>query len=294
VESAASLREGDRVEVRRIVLVSRIAGVLVAVALVTAAFWVHRRSPGSASAVFAYFTVLVGLAAFVALSTLARIGHAKVLERSLVEVRHLTRQLREMAERDSLTGLFNLRAFHELTEQELHLARLEHRSVSLIVADLDNFKLLNDSFGHQFGDMVLCETGKVFAAAGPQGAVAARLGGDEFAIMLPGSTREDAVTTVSRIDARLRRQRLEDSRPGRSAASASPRSRAMATVCRRSSPRPTAACTARNTDARPRRWRRLRVPRASCSCASAGPCAPNRRPSRSCMRWLPRREKSSV
>ncbi len=209
VESAASLREGDRVEVRRIVLVSRIAGVLVAVALVTAALWVHRSAPGSPSAVFAYFTVAVGLAAFVALLTLARIGHAKVLERSLAEVRHLTGQLREMAERDALTGLFNLRAFHELTEQELHLARLEHRSVSLIVADLDNFKLLNDSFGHQFGDMVLCETGKVFAAAGPQGAVAARLGGDEFAIMLPGSTREDAVTTANRIDARLRQQRLE-------------------------------------------------------------------------------------
>ncbi len=209
MESAATLPEGDRVEVRRIVLISRIAGVLVAAALVTAALYVHRRDPGSLSAVFAYFTVVVGLGAFVMLSTLARIGHARVLERSLNEVHDLTGQLRQMAERDPLTGLFNLRTFHELLEQEINLARLERTSLSLVVADLDNFKVLNDSFGHQFGDVVLCETAKVFEGAGPEHASAARLGGDEFALMLPGSTREDAVTLANRIETQLRMQRLD-------------------------------------------------------------------------------------
>ncbi|MBI5285345.1 MAG: diguanylate cyclase [Chloroflexi bacterium] len=214
MESAAALPEGDRVEVRRVVLISRIAGVLVAAALVMAALYVHRSDPGSVAAIFAYFTVVVGLGAFVTLSTLARIGHARVLERSLNEVHDLTGQLRQMAERDPLTGLFNLRTLHELLEQEINLARLERTSLSLVVADLDNFKMLNDSFGHQFGDVVLRETAKVFEGAGPDEAAAARLGGDEFAIMLPGATREAALVVANRIESKLRMQRLEGKTAG--------------------------------------------------------------------------------
>lgn len=209
MNSGAAIPEGDRVEVRRIVLISRAAGVIVAVTLGLAAYWVHRHDPRSAAALLSYVTVLIGLGAFVAISTLARIGHAKVIERSLQDVRNLTAQLREMAEQDPLTGLLNLRTFNELMEQEIDLARLQHGSASLVVADLDNFKLLNDSFGHQFGDKVLCETGRVFESAGPAGSAAARLGGDEFALLMPGVTREGAVAVANSIDARLRHQWLE-------------------------------------------------------------------------------------
>ncbi|TAK55777.1 MAG: diguanylate cyclase [Dehalococcoidia bacterium] len=204
MESGAILPEGDRGDIRRIVRISRVAGVLVALALGIAAYWVQRDDPLSARAAVAYLTVIVGLGAFVALSTLARVGHANVLERSLEQVRNLTGQLRQMAEEDPLTGLLNLRTFHALAEQEIDLARLERRSVSLIVADLDNFKVLNDSFGHQFGDMVLCETARVFAAAGPAGSSSARLGGDEFALLLAGLGREEAVGVANTIDAQLR------------------------------------------------------------------------------------------
>jgi len=209
MDSGAALPEGDRGDIRRIVLVSRIAGVSVALTLGIAAYWVHRAEPVSLSALFTYFTVVVGLGAFLALSTLARVGHAKVLERSLEEVRSLTGQLRQMAEQDPLTGLLNLRTFHALVEQEIDLARLERREVSLIVADLDNFKVLNDSFGHQFGDRVLRETAWEFAAAGPPGSCAARLGGDEFALMLAGHGRESAVGVANGIDLALRRHNVD-------------------------------------------------------------------------------------
>jgi len=163
----------------------------------------NRRAPAAGEAIFEYFIVAVGLTAFVTLATLSRIAHARVIERSLNEVGSLTEQLRDMAERDPLTGLFNLRVFHELATRAIEHARTEGGEVSLVVADLDNFKLLNDSYGHQFGDDVLRRTAAVFAAGGGEHAAVARLGGDEFAILLPGASREQAVAVAHQIERAL-------------------------------------------------------------------------------------------
>jgi len=200
VKPAATLPSDARSEVRRIVLVSRIAGALVAVALVIAGLYLNRRAPGSAPAVFGYLSVAVGMIAFMGISTLARMGHARVLERTIEEVGKLTEQLRELAERDPLTGLYNLRAFNEVLQAEVAAAVQDGVAVSLVVADLDNFKLLNDSFGHQFGDEVLRAASNVFEAEGGHRSVAARLGGDEFALLLPECDRAEAVTVSRNID----------------------------------------------------------------------------------------------
>jgi diguanylate cyclase (GGDEF)-like protein len=136
-----------------------------------------------------------------------------VIEKSLAEVQRLTEQLREIAETDALTGLSNLRAFQGRLEAEIDDASRDARPVSLIVADLDNFKLLNDAYGHQFGDRVLAETGHVFATFGGEMAVAARLGGDEFAVILPDKTREEALDVAHRIADALRTLRLSDEMP---------------------------------------------------------------------------------
>ena len=87
------------------VLLYRFAGVMVAASLVAGALAINRGHLGSTSAVYAYFTVVVGLGSFVLLSTLTRMGHARMLEDSIVEVRGLTEQLRDLAEKDPLTGL---------------------------------------------------------------------------------------------------------------------------------------------------------------------------------------------
>jgi diguanylate cyclase (GGDEF)-like protein len=84
--------------------------------------------------------------------------------------------------------------------------------LSLVVADLDNFKVLNDSFGHQFGDEVLRLAAHAFAS-GTDGACAARLGGDEFAVILRATSREEATAVAQRIDAALRGTTVDGRHP---------------------------------------------------------------------------------
>src|SRR3990172_8167737 len=141
MKPAQGLPEQARAEVRRIVIVSRAAGVAVAVALALASAYIHREDPDSLAAVGQLVTVAIGLLSFVTISTLSRVGHARILERSLSEVQDLTAQLQRIAETDPLTGLNNLRAFQEHLRRELDAARRTGVQVSLIVADLDNFKL---------------------------------------------------------------------------------------------------------------------------------------------------------
>ena len=198
-----TLSQSARQEVRRIVLISRVAGALVAAALAVGSMYIYWGDFHDLDFVFQCFTVVAGTVAFVSLSTISRIGHVGVLERSLQEVQSLSEQLRDMAERDSLTGLYNLRAFHEQVEEEIRAAARDAGAVSLIVADLDGFKTLNDAYGHQFGDEVLRATGTAFAAASGPGGAAARLGGDEFALLLPGARRDDAAVVAQSMEASL-------------------------------------------------------------------------------------------
>jgi diguanylate cyclase (GGDEF)-like protein len=213
VKSAATLPEESRREVRRVVLVSRLAGGIVIGALFALVLVINWGHMYTVQGFAGLATVVIGGFAFFALSTLARLGHTRVIEKSLSEVQRLTEQLREIAETDALTGLSNLRAFQARLEAEIAYAGQDTRPVSLIVADLDNFKLLNDAYGHQFGDRVLAETGRVFASAGGEVAVAARLGGDEFAVILPDHKRDDALAVAHRIAAAMRELRLNDEMP---------------------------------------------------------------------------------
>lgn len=201
--SAGTLSDEARRAVRRLVWVSRAAGVGVAGLLGLATIAINRNDLASMEAIAGYFTVLAGLAAFISISTITRLGHARIIERSLAEVKALSDKLRHLAERDSLTGLLNAGSFHAALEDAVARARAAGQSVSLIVADLDNFKVLNDSFGHQFGDVVLCEAAAVFASCGGEGAIAARQGGDEFALLLPGAERAKAVEIARAVEERL-------------------------------------------------------------------------------------------
>jgi diguanylate cyclase (GGDEF)-like protein len=188
-------------------------GALIAASLGTASLYIHRGSLGSLESIAQLATVAVGLASFVALSTIARIAHARALERSLDEVQELSGQLRSIAQTDPLTSLYNLRAFHARLGEEIDAAATRRLPVSLVVADLDNFKLLNDSFGHQYGDEVLRSTADVFAACGGAASAAARLGGDEFALVLPGSDRERALAVAASIEVALREIRIDERQP---------------------------------------------------------------------------------
>ena len=111
------------------------------------------------------------------------------------------RELRAMrlALTDPLTGLGNHRHFHDRLERELADSRAQDYPLSLCLVDIDDFKRINDRFGHPGGDKVLAQ----MATNLRQGGEAFRLGGDEFAILLPGRDEEGARIAAEAIVARI-------------------------------------------------------------------------------------------
>ena len=103
---------------------------------------------------------------------------------------------RHSALTDSLTGLLNRRGFEQLLDEGLADAHENRSALSLLVLDCDDFKEINDRAGHEFGDALLAEIGRVLPQVLPAGAGAARLGGDEFVVMFP-STEADEADSVS-------------------------------------------------------------------------------------------------
>lgn len=115
----------------------------------------------------------------------------------------LTNQLEELAAKDGLTGILNRRRLMELGQEEIDRSRRYARPVSLIIADLDHFKLVNDGYGHQTGDAVLVETARLFQRELRSMDILGRYGGEEFALILPETDSEQAAKTAERLRLRL-------------------------------------------------------------------------------------------
>jgi diguanylate cyclase (GGDEF)-like protein len=123
--------------------------------------------------------------------------------------RHQVR-LTGMVTTDALTGLANHRGFHEILESELELAGRTGRTVALVTMDLDNFKKVNDTYGHPYGDEVLKAVGKKLQAAIRTTDTAARVGGEEFALILPGADGELAYRIAERARSGVAKVSLTD------------------------------------------------------------------------------------
>lgn len=100
---------------------------------------------------------------------------------------------------DGLTQAFNRKHWEECLEKEFSRARRYQHDLALIMLDLDHFKLLNDTFGHQGGDMVLIETAKVVDKLLRMGDLFGRYGGEEFAVILPDTNLDGAEEVAERI-----------------------------------------------------------------------------------------------
>jgi diguanylate cyclase (GGDEF)-like protein len=110
-----------------------------------------------------------------------------------------TRDLQTLAAVDPLTGLYNRRQFESLARAELGRSQRYMRPCSFLMIDIDHFKQVNDTFGHEMGDWVLKTVATILATARREADVVARFGGEEFVIMLPETTPEAAAMVAERI-----------------------------------------------------------------------------------------------
>lgn len=117
---------------------------------------------------------------------------------------------------DSITGLLNRPYLDSRLHQEIERAKRDGHSLSVLLADIDDFKAINDTWGHQVGDAVLQSVGAVIRSAVRVFDVCARYGGDEFAIVMPNSDRASALAGAERIRRRLleRRDAADAKLPG--------------------------------------------------------------------------------
>ena len=125
-----------------------------------------------------------------------RFGDAAALALDNAQVRA---RLEHQAMTDSLTGLYNHRAFHERLRQALATASRSHESVSVLMLDIDDFKRVNDIYGHGAGDEILRGLAKTLEDSVRASDVVYRLGGEEFAIVITSGTPENAEQLARRV-----------------------------------------------------------------------------------------------
>jgi diguanylate cyclase (GGDEF)-like protein len=100
---------------------------------------------------------------------------------------------------DGLTGLFNSRHFYKNLDLEISRTKRYGSSFSLMLFDIDNFKKLNDTYGHQAGDEVLQELARILTSVSRETDIVVRYGGEEFVIILPNTLEEEAIALATRI-----------------------------------------------------------------------------------------------
>ncbi len=122
-------------------------------------------------------------------------------DQAIVALRNarLLAQARQQAERDPVTGLYNHRAAHVRLEATLATAIKEDSPVGLLALDMDDFKLINDTYGHPTGDMALRHVALLLDRCARDSDIAARLGGDEFLLILPGASHAHSVDVAERL-----------------------------------------------------------------------------------------------
>jgi diguanylate cyclase (GGDEF)-like protein len=128
-------------------------------------------------------------------------GNTKMLKsiRDITEERRMQEKLKYLATTDSLSGLYNRAEFMNLARNEFTLAKKNNVELSLLIMDLDNFKTINDTFGHAAGDEIIREMGNIIKASFRKTDIPGRIGGEEFAVVLKNSSLEEAKIVAEKV-----------------------------------------------------------------------------------------------
>lgn len=136
-------------------------------------------------------------------NTLIRLSFFVITVFLLSTLRRALERERELARTDYLTGAVNSRLFYDLVQMEIDRFQRYKHPFTLAYIDLDNFKTVNDQFGHSMGDQVLRTVGSSTKKHLRKTDVVARLGGDEFALLLPETNQESARVAISKLQGDL-------------------------------------------------------------------------------------------
>ena len=150
------------------------------------------------------------LLAGVAVDVTDEVARKAELEHYHHELEEANEQLRKLAVTDVLTGLRNRRAFEERLVMEFSMARRRKRELAVLLMDVDNFKQINDRYGHVAGDQVLRQMGELLRTTVRLPDLPARYGGEEFVVLLPESGEESALGLARRIMDRVAAEQWEN------------------------------------------------------------------------------------
>ena len=132
-----------------------------------------------------FIFIIISFAVIYKQIALHRINQKLIKNKHELEVANL--ELKELAEKDALTKLYNRRFFINIANNIILLEKREKRESSLLMFDIDNFKKINDTYGHPIGDLVLSNLGKILLEYSRKSDVISRIGGEEFMILLPNT-----------------------------------------------------------------------------------------------------------
>lgn len=143
------------------------------------------------------------------IDAIERMENRERIEKINNELQKVNERLKNLAVRDMLTGLYNRQGFSDELETLVHMVEVEKKpaQMSILYADLDNFKPYNDEFGHDIGDLVLIEFGELLKKVCGPGGYVVRYGGDEFIVVIPSVDRERVEGAAKKIYEILKEER---------------------------------------------------------------------------------------